>query len=369
MKLNWKYLLITFLVLVLLYCCLGNNLLEGLEGSGSEADPLHAAERQKSNEQEAKKGYTAYQDILWESGLGAHADPGTDPDHKSCRSDEKLKHNKCVPRCNSSTEHWSVDKKKCIHTLQPESTDPSKSCDTGYVWNKTVQKCEKKLVPLHSECDKNMHWDKHLNKCVHDSKHPSRKHDVGGDTDKHGCKGSAGEYWCEPLKTCIRPWEQKCPTHHKPPEQHKHPEHKHPEHHKHPVHKQPSHKSHEPPDHKGAHTGEPSSRHQERFDSYHHRLPGGISRSQLPIGQEDKYILKSEIIPPICPACPPVLACSGKTKCPPCPSPQPVEPCPPCGRCPEPSFECKKVPNYKSMNKEFLPHNLPRPWLNDFSQF
>ena len=45
-----------------------------------------------------------------------------------------------------------------------------------------------------------------------------------------------------------------------------------------------------------------------------------------------------------------------------CPDP---EPCPPCGRCPEPSFDCKKVPNYSSTNSEFL----PVPVLNDFSQF
>ena len=45
-----------------------------------------------------------------------------------------------------------------------------------------------------------------------------------------------------------------------------------------------------------------------------------------------------------------------------CPEPQP---CPPCGRCPEPSFDCKKVPNYSSTNSEYL----PIPVLTDFSQF
>jgi len=43
----------------------------------------------------------------------------------------------------------------------------------------------------------------------------------------------------------------------------------------------------------------------------------------------------------------------------------PAQPCPPCGRCPEPSFDCKKVPNYSSTNSEYL----PVPVLNDFSQF
>jgi DnaJ-class molecular chaperone len=41
-------------------------------------------------------------------------------------------------------------------------------------------------------------------------------------------------------------------------------------------------------------------------------------------------------------------------------------PCPACERCPEPAFECKKVPNYNaSANNEYL----PIPVLNDFSSF
>ena len=51
----------------------------------------------------------------------------------------------------------------------------------------------------------------------------------------------------------------------------------------------------------------------------------------------------------------------GKATVPTCPKPQP---CPPCGRCPEPSFECKKVPNYSSTSNV-----LPVPVLTDFSQF
>ena len=85
--------------------------------------------------------------------------------------------------------------------------------------------------------------------------------------------------------------------------------------------------------------------------------PNGIPRSQIPKGDEHLYILKSQIVPPVCPACPPVMACSQeKEKC---------APCPPCGRCPEPAFECRKVPNYNSNDEDFL----PRPVLNDFSQF
>ena len=86
----------------------------------------------------------------------------------------------------------------------------------------------------------------------------------------------------------------------------------------------------------------------------------GIPASQIPPGQEDMYMLKSEIVPPVCPACPATKcdasSSEGKNKCP---------PCPPCARCPEPAFECKKVPNYSGGNDDVL----PRPVLNSFSQF
>jgi hypothetical protein len=92
----------------------------------------------------------------------------------------------------------------------------------------------------------------------------------------------------------------------------------------------------------------------------------GIPRSQIPPGNEDLYILKSEVIPPVCPACPNITVCpkcngngngNGNGSEPP--------PCPPCARCPEPSFDCKKVPNYNRNDSDFL----PRPVLADFSQF
>ena len=82
----------------------------------------------------------------------------------------------------------------------------------------------------------------------------------------------------------------------------------------------------------------------------------GIPREQIPDEDKDLYILKSEIVPPVCPACP------TQTEC---PRQKPCQPCPPCARCPEPSFECKKVPNYAADTTNFL----PRPVLTDFSTF
>lgn len=82
----------------------------------------------------------------------------------------------------------------------------------------------------------------------------------------------------------------------------------------------------------------------------------GITRNQIPPGDEDLYILKSEVVPPVCPACPQSTACPREKPCP---------ACPPCARCPEPAFECKKVPNYSSGDNRYL----PKPLLNDFSAF
>jgi hypothetical protein len=94
---------------------------------------------------------------------------------------------------------------------------------------------------------------------------------------------------------------------------------------------------------------------------YYNSLPPGIPASQIPSGQEDLYILKSQVVPPVCPACPAYNSSSSNDpdsaeKCPPCPA---------CARCPEPSFECKKVPNYNAINNSYL----PQPIINSFSSF
>jgi len=77
----------------------------------------------------------------------------------------------------------------------------------------------------------------------------------------------------------------------------------------------------------------------------------GVRRVDIPDEDQDLYVLKSSIVPPVCPKCPQSSACPRQKKCP---------SCPPCGRCPEPAFTCKKVPNYSSMNNQYL----PLPWLS-----
>lgn len=72
-----------------------------------------------------------------------------------------------------------------------------------------------------------------------------------------------------------------------------------------------------------------------------------IPKSSIPSGQEELYVLRSE-----------VSNLLNKPSC---------QPCPPCGRCPEPSFSCKKVPNYNNIHSEN--NYLPKPVLSDFSTF
>lgn len=93
---------------------------------------------------------------------------------------------------------------------------------------------------------------------------------------------------------------------------------------------------------------------------YYSTLPPGVSANQILPGDEHLYILKSEIVPPVCPVCPAFPSASAVNN-----SDTPPPPCPPCGRCPEPSFECKKVPNYNATNSD----SMPVPVLNDFSSF
>ncbi len=126
----------------------------------------------------------------------------------------------------------------------------------------------------------------------------------------------------------------------------------------------------------------------------------GIARDQIPPGQEHLYVLKSQVVPPSCPTTPGFsnrdqesgennedgdggedsnleleqedtsglsnglgaafrgMGGSKNKKCPPCPA---------CARCPEPSFECKKVPNYSVSSNGSM--SVPRPVLADFTQF
>lgn len=86
----------------------------------------------------------------------------------------------------------------------------------------------------------------------------------------------------------------------------------------------------------------------------------GVRANQILPSNEDLYILKSEVIPPVCPMCP-ATKCNKESKT----VPEKCPPCPPCARCPEPAFDCKKVPNYNRVNDDSMPY----PVLASFNQF
>jgi hypothetical protein len=92
----------------------------------------------------------------------------------------------------------------------------------------------------------------------------------------------------------------------------------------------------------------------EGLEDYEERLMEG---GEMGMETDSDYVLKSSIVPPVCPRCPQATECPREKACPPCPRPK---------RCPESSFDCKKVPNYSSVNTG---SNLPLPMLNSFSQF
>ena len=239
--------------------------------------------------------------------------------------------------------------------------------------------------------------------------HHKTNHHLGGDTDLYGCKLSAGEFWCNSKQSCIQPPDH-CPPNNQTNNQtnncgegtfwdkvkqaclphsnkcgngtvwNKDAESCVP-------YKQSGSRSDNPTDdnynyHNNYKSDFESGKHslENDFESGKHDLENEFesgkndienelgfnksnqrkqypaSRSQIPSGQGNQYMLKSQIVPPVCPACPPVTACGSNKK---------QQPCPGCARCPEPAFDCKKVPNYNSTNTNYL----PKPLLNDFSQF
>ena len=109
----------------------------------------------------------------------------------------------------------------------------------------------------------------------------------------------------------------------------------------------------------GAHEERREERREER------KMKKKLEKEERKLAEEagvdmSKYILKSEIVPPVCPKCP-----DSRT----CPRQKPAPPCPPCARCPEPAFECKKVPNYSAIDAANAGNILPMPRLNSFAQF
>jgi hypothetical protein len=94
------------------------------------------------------------------------------------------------------------------------------------------------------------------------------------------------------------------------------------------------------------------------YNTVQEPISGGVRRRDIPDEDLDLYVLKSSINNMTCPKCPDnvVITKPAATECP---------ACPPCGRCPQPAFTCRKVPDYGAIGSE----NLPQPVLNNFSSF
>ena len=104
------------------------------------------------------------------------------------------------------------------------------------------------------------------------------------------------------------------------------------------------------------------NKRERRMEKRERKLEKEVERQERKMAEDagvdmSKYILKSEVVPPVCPKCPDSRTCPRQKPCP---------PCAPCARCPEPAFECKKVPNYRAAT---VSNVLPLPRLNSFAAF
>ena len=84
---------------------------------------------------------------------------------------------------------------------------------------------------------------------------------------------------------------------------------------------------------------------------------GQVEKIPSTEGDDELYVLKSQIVPPVCPKCPDVKKCDASKNCPSCPAPK---------RCPAKPFECKMVPKWSDPR---LSKTEPKPVLNSFDTF
>jgi len=399
MKLNRNTCLIVLFSIILLYSCLGTTTLEGLVSSKDSTPPASATDQSASNKdaevavqdekdsnypntednlQTEEKGYSkGFLNQLMSKGSGTQSRAPSLAKKIQSQGIEEANKMKLAEAMRDNREglgcppgyHKNRDN-AC--TLKPD--DYNHSCDKGFVWNEATGKCKRALGPGGEQqpdhgCPKGKTWDHHTKKCV--PKCPPGMEWTLANKCVHSKfdKCPPNEYWDDNKQKCVRGGPGKCP--HGMKWDHKNNK---------CVHKKQSDDT--------SSSGADSDSGDDSWDlskfwgngkhhkDHHHKQNGHVSTypqgsevngSQIPPGQENMYILRSKIVPPVCPACPPVLACPSKAKCAPCPRPPAIQPCPPCARCPEPNFDCKKVPNYK--NPSLIPQGLPRPLLNDFSQF
>jgi hypothetical protein len=312
MKNNMKLCFLALLVFILLYCCLGTiNINEGLtnpnENTPPNPDQYHPAERvQQSGAKHAKIIADEYQ-----NDTSGQCPDGIDASTGYCLNQPK----------KSTTENYQDANDPDFYKTFGKS-----ACDyAGFIWNTSLNKCEKNYpgkdgggvykYQTRSACkNAGFTWNSSSNSCD-----TTQSNNRGNDRLNY-CPD--GMKWSHKQKKCIR-------------------------------------------DKQSNNSNSTNDDQSDNSNSANYPT-NTVQPNQIIPGDEHLYILKSQIVPPVCPACPPVIqGCGQKTTCAPCPRPLPVPPCPPCERCPDPQFTCKKVPDYRNISSEIL----PRPLLNDFSKF
>ena len=301
-----KYLvIILFLVCIIIFSCLGNKLYEGLVNENQVREKTYT-----SGAKYAKKEEQEYKNLIANQGYSSNDNLGDDIDKYGCKQ--------------SNGERWSKKKEKCVKNLNQSSIkqdhhdkDNEYYCEKGTEWDKKKNKCISKHK-FKDYCGDGTKWDDYKKMCVQNNESPSNYCEEGTFFDKI-------------KKMCIPNENNQISS----------------------------------SDSNIAKNQNPLDNNFNYKNNYSNSLSSELLPNDSVYNNKNDYILKTKLVPPVCPACPPVQACPTNKKCPPCPAPEPIQPCPPCARCPEPAFECKKVPNYNSTNKDFL----PRPLLNDFSKF
>lgn len=361
---NMNYVFCFLLLLIILYCCLGTkSIYEGMETATENQATKEAITEPSPSNSSSQVDVKVPQTPLSNNTLSKNLS-GVNTQQNQQTSEVKQYQqeldNEGVGCSNYDENGYCIDNNAKNKKDSPGNYNSKKKCDdAGFIWNKALKICQKNFPGkdgsgTYEDCPENMIWD----------------------SDKQTCTYSCppGMHWNHKKKKCEHSNKDKCPS----------------------GKKWNSKKgkcvkdSSDSESSSGSDSDSGSDFEDEMKDNWN-KFTSNLSnffgnnsnqsnqsnqsypdyavkrRHEIPPGDEHLYILKSEIVPPVCPACPPVISgsCNNNAKCPPCPPPQPIPPCPPCERCPEPQFQCKKVPDYRNI----IPGNLPRPLLNDFSQF
>ena len=255
--------------------------------------------------------------------------------HNSPIEDDMSKLNKDYKHAMDLLADGDVDKNALEHSMNLLTDDSKKLYDD-----------------LH-ESDKKQHVGHSSHHHSSSSHHSSHHHSSSSHHSSHNHSSSPPHHSSSPHHSTSSPHHSTSSPHHSS-HHHSSPHHSSSHHH---SSDSPHHINH-PSSHSGHHARSDNG-YKSKNDFHHPRKHHKISHSKVP-GSEmpdsemsnvdrDNYILKSQIVPPVCPACPQSSACPRDKPCPPCAA---------CARCPEPSFECKKVPNY---NSSAVSNYLPNP--------